>query len=157
MTGQQNEEFVEPTPEEIVQITKQHVAAMEATDDDAAWIHAGMNHVVLHTIGRKSGNEHKVALPFWMDDQGRRVVVGSWAGSATHPHWYLNLADRTANPEVRIRVQGAVLWADAEILDGDEYDRTWAALTADRAYYNDYQSRTERRLPLIRFHEKRPA
>jgi deazaflavin-dependent oxidoreductase (nitroreductase family) len=157
MSGQQNEEFVEPTRDEIVVITRQHVAAMEATDADEAWIHAGMNHVVLHTIGRKSGKEHKVALPFWLDPEGCRVVVGSWAGAPDHPHWYLNLADRDANPEVKIRVQGGLYWADAEILEGDEYERIWGLLTAERAYYLDYQSRTTRRLPLVRFVHKRAA
>jgi deazaflavin-dependent oxidoreductase (nitroreductase family) len=154
---QRNEEFVEPSRDEIPGISRQHVAAMEASDADEIWILAGMNHVVLQTIGRKSGKEHKVALPYWLDPDGHRVVVGSFSGAPQHPSWYLNLTDRTANPEVRIRVQGRVAWAEAQILEGDDYTRTWAALTADRDYYNDYQSRTTRRLPLVRFIERRPA
>jgi hypothetical protein len=43
-----------------------------------------MHHVVLHTIGRKSGNEHKVALPFWLDEQGKRVIV-CVPGAPTNP------------------------------------------------------------------------
>jgi hypothetical protein len=39
------------------------------------------------------------------------------------------------------------------VLDGADYDVTWAALTADRPFYIDYQSRTTRRIPLVRLPE----
>ncbi len=155
--SQQNETFAEPTRDEIPAISRGHVAAMEATDDDAAWIIAGMNHVVLRTVGRRSGNEHKVALPFWMDPSGAPIVVGSFAGAPQHPSWCLNLSNRSANPEVLVRRQGQLYWSVPEILDGDDYATTWAALTADRGHYLDYQSRTERRLPLVRLASARPA
>jgi len=155
--SQGHEDFVEPSRDEIPKISADHVKAMESTDDDAAWLIAGMHHVVVHTIGRKSGKEHKVALPFWSDGDGHRVVVASFAGAPQHPSWYLNLADKEANPEVRIRVQGGLFWADAQILDGDEYTATWAGLTADRPYYDDYQTRTDRRIPLVRLVELRPV
>jgi deazaflavin-dependent oxidoreductase (nitroreductase family) len=149
--AQGNEAFVEPSRDEIPGISRQHVAAMESSDADQVWELAGMWHVLVHTVGRKSGKVHKVALPYWQDADGHRVVVASFSGAPQHPAWYLNLTDRTANPEVLIREQGRLYWADAQILDGDEYRSTWAGLTADRAYYNDYQSRTDRRLPLVRF------
>jgi deazaflavin-dependent oxidoreductase (nitroreductase family) len=156
--GQRNEEFVEPSRDEIPGISRQHVAAMEASDDDSVWVLAGMNHVVLRTIGRRSGKEHKVALPFWADEQGRPVVVASFSGAPQHPAWYLNLSDRTANPEVLVRRQGQQLyWSTPEILEDEEYAIVWDGLTADRPYYNDYQTRTDRQLPLVRLDIKRPA
>lgn len=155
--AQANEAFVEPSRDEIPGISRQHVAAMESSDADQVWELAGMWHVLVHTVGRKSGKVHKVALPYWQDPAGHRVVVGSFSGAPQHPAWYLNLTDRTANPEVLIREQRRLYWADAQILDGEEYERIWAGLTADRAYYNDYQSRTDRRLPLVRFVHKRDA
>lgn len=155
--SQGHEEFVEPSRDEIPKISADHVKAMESTDDDAAWVIAGMHHVVVHTLGRKSAKEHKVALPFWSDPGGHRVVVASFAGAPQHPSWYLNLADKSANPEIRIRVQRGVFWADAQVLDGDEYADTWAGLTTDRPYYDDYQTRTDRRIPLVRLVELRPA
>src|SRR5439155_25505861 len=95
---------------------------------------AGMHQVIIYTIGRKSGNEHKVALPVWYDDEGNRIVVASYAGNDKHPHWYLNLADKDANPEVRVRAQDHEFWADAQILEGSEYDEVWKQLVAHRAY-----------------------
>jgi deazaflavin-dependent oxidoreductase (nitroreductase family) len=146
-----------PSLEEIPVITKAHVAAMESSDDPAIWVQAGMHHVLMRTVGRKSGNEHKVALPFWRDAGGDPIVVASFAGAPNHPSWYLNLADRDANPEVLVRVQGGQYWSKAEILEGDEYDDIWSQLVADRAWYTTYQGKTERRIPLVRLPQTRPA
>ena len=155
--SQQNEAFVEPPRAEIPGISRQHVAAMEASDADEVWVMAGMRHVLLRTVGRRSGREHKVALPYWRDRTGHRVVVGSFAGAPQHPSWYLNLTDRGANPELLVVDQGHRFWAEAEVLDGPEYDQTWAVICADRPFYADYQTRTTRRLPLVRLVETRPA
>ena len=147
-----------PSLEEIPKISRMHVGAMEQSDDDMVWVQAGMHHVLLRVVGRKSGKEHKVALPFWRDANGDRIVVASYAGADEHPAWFLNLQDRKANPEVLVRVQGGKqFWSRADILDGDDYRRTWEALTADRAWYTDYQAKTDRRIPLVRLPETRPA
>jgi deazaflavin-dependent oxidoreductase (nitroreductase family) len=155
--SQKSEPFVEPSREQIPARTREHVAAMEATDADLVWCAAGMHHLILHTVGRRSGEEHKAALPYWVDPGGHRIVVASYAGAPRHPAWYLNLADRDANPLVRVRVQRGEFWAEAETLEGDERRRIWEALVADRPFYADYQSRTTRRLPLVRLVERRPA
>ena len=84
-------------------------------------------------------------------------MVASYAGAEKHPHWYLNLADKVANPEVRVKAQDHEFWADAQILDGSDYNDIWAALVEDRAYYANYQTRTDRRIPLVRLVELRPA
>jgi deazaflavin-dependent oxidoreductase (nitroreductase family) len=155
--SQRAEPFDTPTPDEIIQISKMHVGAMESSDADEVWRPAGMRHVVIRTIGRKSGNEHKVALPYWIDPDGERVVVASMAGAEKNPSWFVNLADKSANPEVLVRHQHGADWSDCAILEGDDYDATWAGLTADREWYNDYQAKCSRRIPLVRLVETRPA
>jgi len=157
VTGQGHEAFVEPPRDEIPGLSRQHVAAMEASDADEVWILAGMHHVILYTGGRVSGKTHAVALPYWMDPEGRRVVVASFSGAPRDPDWYLNFTAGDGNRELLVGSQHGRFWAKAEILDGEDYDRTWAALTADREYYRDYQTRCERRIPLVRLHELRPA
>ena len=112
---------------------------------------------MLHTIGRKSGNEHKVALPFWLDEQGNRVIVASFSGAPDHPAWYLNLSDRDANPEVRSGSRAASSGPTRRCSKAADYAETWAALNADRPWYDDYQSRTDRQIPLVRLVELRPA
>ena len=144
--------------DDIPKISRMHVEAMEQTEDDAVWVPEGQHLVLLRVIGRKSGREQKVALPIWRDPQGHRIVVASFAGAPQHPDWFLNLRDREANPEVLVRAQGGnSFWSRAEMLEGDDYTRTWDALTADRAWYRDYQAKTDRRIPLVRLPETRPA
>jgi deazaflavin-dependent oxidoreductase (nitroreductase family) len=154
--SQRNEPYEEPPRDEIPGISRMHVQAMEAGIDEA-WSGAGMHQLMLRTVGRKSGNEHKVALPYWVDDDGHKIVVASFAGAQHHPHWYLNLADKSANPEVLVRTRDGSMWAEADVLDGDEYDRIWDELTTDREFYREYQTRTDRRIPLVRLLERRPA
>jgi deazaflavin-dependent oxidoreductase (nitroreductase family) len=155
--SQRNEPFVEPARDQIPGISRAHVAAMETSDAEEVWVGAGMKQLLLRTVGRKTGNQHKVALPYWRDPDGYPIVVASFAGAPQHPAWYLNLADRNANPEVFVRDRQRAFWAEAQVLDGAEYQRIWNALTADRPYYNDYQARTERRIPLVRIVEQRPG
>lgn len=162
--SERSDQYVEqvwetPSHDEIVRLSAAHVEAMEAMDDvDEVWQQAGMHHLVLRTIGRKSGKEHKVALPTWRDPDGERIVVASFAGAKGHPSWYLNLSDRDANPEVLCRVQGGrQYWSKPDILEGEEYDRTWALLNADRSWYDTYQGKTDRKIPLVRLPETRPA
>jgi deazaflavin-dependent oxidoreductase (nitroreductase family) len=151
-------QFETPTREQIVAISGKHVAMMETSDADDTWIWVGMEHLLLHTVGRRSGNVHKVALPFWRDPDGHRVVVASFGGNPTDPAWYLNITDRDANPDVLVRVQGGLFRSDPQILDGDDYDRTWAGIVADRPWYADYVTTSGgRRIPLVRLPESRPA
>jgi len=113
----------------------------------------GMHHIILTTIGRRSGKEHKCALPIWRDEDGHRVVVGSFAGADKEPDWLANLRDKASNSEVKIRTQNSEYVSTPEILEGLERDLLWNQLCEDRAWYNDYQERTERVIPLIRFSE----
>jgi deazaflavin-dependent oxidoreductase (nitroreductase family) len=149
-------EFRTPTNEEIVAISAQHVAMMETSDADETWIWVGMEHLLLSTVGRRTGKVHKVALPFWRGPDGHRVVAASFAGNPTDPAWFLNMSDRTANPDVVVSVQGGTFRTVPEILDGDDYATTWAGLVADRPWYDDYLAKSGgRKIPLIRLAEPR--
>lgn len=151
-----------PSLDEIPKLSASHVEAMESDDlppevADMVWRQAGMDHVLVRTVGRRSGKEHKVALPVWLDPDGQRVVVASYAGAPGHPSWYLNLSNRDTNPEVWCKSSAGAFWSVPEVLDGDERDRIWDLLTADRAWYATYQAKTDRRIPLVRLPETRPA
>jgi len=160
MSDQKSEPFETPERSKIPDITRNHVAAMEASTDgepEAVWVMFNMSHLLLRTIGRRSGRVHKVALPYWLDDEGHPIVVGSYAGAQKHPAWYLNLSDRDVNPECYVRTRFEQYWSEPEVLEGAERQRIWDAMTRDRAYYRDYQELTERQLPIIRLANKRVA
>lgn len=151
------QEWETPPLDRIPVISREHVEALESSNEHPDWVQAGMHHVVLRTLGRRTGREHKVAVPIWWDPEGVRLIVASFAGADHHPSWYLNLADRAANPEVHVQAQTNHYWSVPEILEGGEYERIWALLTEDREWYNDYQAKTPRRIPLVRLPETRPA
>jgi deazaflavin-dependent oxidoreductase (nitroreductase family) len=147
-----------PTHDQIVDITKGHVSALESSTADEVWVQAGMHHVMIRTIGRKSGNEHKIALPYWRDPEGVRVVVASFAGHEKNPSWFVNLRDREANPEILVKVQDGEFWSVPDILEeGPEHDRIWELLCDDRAWYRNYQKKCDRTIPLVRLPETRPV
>jgi F420H(2)-dependent quinone reductase len=146
--------FETPPIESLPKISAAHVEAMENSQDDSAWITLNMHYVVLRTIGRRSGKEHKVALPFWRDPDGHRIVMGSYAASPTHPAWYLNLTDREANPDVHVRVQTGEYRCVPEIIEGDERERLWALLLQDRPFYANYQRQIERKIPMVRLRQE---
>jgi deazaflavin-dependent oxidoreductase (nitroreductase family) len=114
-----------------------------------------MRHLLLRTVGRKSGRPHTVCLPYWLDAEGHRVVVASYAGAPRNPAWYHNVADSQANPEVRVRDGARRFWCRPEVPKGEERDALWAQLVADRPFYDDYQAQTQRRIPLVRLVEVR--
>ena len=115
-----------------------------------------MHHLLLYTVGRRTGQTNTCCLPYWVDAGGRRVIVASLAGAPRHPAWFHNLSDSHANPEVRVRDKRSLFWARADVLEGEDRARTWTEMIEDRPFYADYQTRTEREIPLVRLVETRP-
>lgn len=150
---QRNEPFETPSREDIVAMTKPLVAAMEKSTSERTWTAAGMHYVLVAARGRKTGEIRKTPLPYWRDDDGHRIVIASFAGAEHHPAWYHNLADKAANPTIRVQDRDHVYWSDVEVLDGDDYARVWAGITIDRPFYLDYQAMVTRRIPLLRLRE----
>jgi deazaflavin-dependent oxidoreductase (nitroreductase family) len=152
--GQRSEKYDEPSFREIAQISRLHVQAMETSDAEEVWGAIGNELLLLETAGRTTGKPHRVSLAFWRDRSGAPILVGSYAGAPHHPDWVLNLANREANPYVTVRVRGRAFTADAEFLDGTDYDDVWRQLTLDRPSYRNYSARTNRRFALVRLHER---
>ncbi len=150
---QRNEPFDTPTRDEIVAMTAPHLAHMEKSSESRAWHSAGMNFVLITAVGRKSGAERKTPLPYWRDRDGHRIIAASFAGEPQNPAWYVNIADKTANPTIRVRERALEYWSDIEILEGDEYDTIWNELIIDRPFYIAYRAKSGRRIPLIRLPE----
>lgn len=97
------------------------------------------------TIGRKSGEPRVVPLLF-LREGNRVVLVASQGGSDKHPLWYLNLK---ANPAVKVQIKDEVLSLTGR--DATEQERTdyWPKLTAFYKGFDDYQSWTDRVIPVV--------
>jgi len=102
--------------------------------------------LVLHTIGRRSGQPRKTPLSYTKDGD-TYVVIASDGGSPRHPDWYLNLQD---DPDAEVDVGGRRLQVQASTVTGDERERLWRQAVQSYAGYAGYQARTDREIPVVR-------
>jgi len=101
--------------------------------------------IVTHT-GNKTGAIRKTPL-MRVKDGANYVLVGSMGGAPRNPVWVYNL--RT-NPAVEIRDLTAVqAMRVREVKDEAERARLWALAVAAYPPYEEYQTRTTRRIPLF--------
>jgi len=99
---------------------------------------------LLTTTGPKTG-EPRVSPLLYLRD-GDRVVAASRGGSDKNPMWYLNLK---ANPEVSVQIKKEVLDLTARDATDEERARYWPQLVKIYPTYEDYQSWTDRTIPII--------
>lgn len=136
--------------------TRLHIWIYEKTGGRLFTKSMKMHHLLLRSVGRKSGRKVVACLPFWLDANEQRIIIASMAGAPRNPAWYHNLRDRSANPEVIVRDKRRVFWARAELVEGEDRATIWKELTQDRPFYQSYQDKTERQIPVIRLVETRP-
>ena len=100
--------------------------------------------LLLTVAGRKSGKRRTTPLLYGRDGDNY-VVIASMGGAPKHPAWYHNLQGQEAEIQVgrkRLRVRAR----DAE---GEERERLWALMVSLYPPYDDYQTKTERRIPVV--------
>ena len=104
------------------------------------------------TTGRRSGKPHTVPL-LYLRDGDRIVVIASWGGRDEHPQWYLNLL---ADPNASVQVLGDRWSVSARTADAEERATWWPKVLAAYDGYAEYESRTEREIPVV-FLDPRPT
>jgi deazaflavin-dependent oxidoreductase (nitroreductase family) len=100
---------------------------------------------LLTTTGRKTGRPRVSPLLF-MRDGDRVIVVASRGGSDRNPLWYLNLK---ADPKVSVQIKDEVLTLTARDATDDERATWWPRLVKMYPTFDDYQSWTDRRIPIV--------
>jgi F420H(2)-dependent quinone reductase len=106
----------------------------------------GLPIIVVTTRGNKTGKIRKFAL-MRVEHDGEYALVGSKGGAPAHPVWYFNLkADPTA-----VAIQDGPEPFDAEVreVSGDERAQWWERAVAAYPPYAEYQTRTERQIPVL--------
>lgn len=102
----------------------------------------------LTTKGAKSGNERVTPVGYEPDGPNAWLIVASLGGAARNPAWYYNVV---AHPDaLSIEVAGERYDAKAEQLDGDRRAEAWKRITAERPNMAEYQTQTDRILPVLR-------
>ncbi|MGH3626680.1 MAG: nitroreductase family deazaflavin-dependent oxidoreductase [Sciscionella sp.] len=104
--------------------------------------------LLLHTMGRKSGQERVNPL-MYLPDGDHWVVFASKGGHVAHPHWLNNVE---ANPNVTIEVGTDTIPVHATILrDGPERDEIFARQVAAYPQFGEYEEKTQghRTIPVV--------
>ena len=105
--------------------------------------------LILHTIGRKTGQDHAIPIAYFNYKDRYLIVASNW-GKEKQADWYLNLKH---NPHARLEIDGQTLQVVAHEAQGEEYDRLWSFATRQYAQYLNYQQMTRRRIPVMVFEQ----
>ncbi len=137
-----NDAHVYDSPESWV---SEHIQTYVETDGEQGHEWNGVPTLLLTTKGRKSGKLRRTALIYGRTGSSY-VVVASQGGADNHPAWYLNL---TANPEVAVQVGADDFTAMARTADDSQKPELWRLMTEIWPAYDEYQTKTERQIPLV--------
>ena len=106
----------------------------------------GLPVIVVTMRGNKSGKVRKIAL-MRVEQDGEYALVASKGGAPHHPVWYYNLK---ANPgQVTIQDGPEPFEARVRELSGDERAAWWDRAVAAYPPYAEYQTRTDRQIPVF--------
>ena len=111
---------------------------------------ATMPLVLLHTTSAKSGNQRVIPLAH-MRDGDRILIFATKGGNPKHPDWYNTIV---ANPNVTVEVGSETFEAEAVVLTGEERDRLYAEHSENHPVFAEYQTRTERQIPVVALNRK---
>jgi len=124
-----------------------HRTVLTLTRGRVGWTASNMPVLELTTTGRRSGQPRTVMLTSPLQEGSTIVVVASRGGDDTAPLWYRNLC---ANPTVKVSFQGrSPVEMHARVASAEERARLWPLIVADHSNYADYQTRTQREIPLV--------
>ena len=108
----------------------------------------GFNALVLHSVGRRSGQERTNPVGWWPGPDGTWIICASANAAVDNPAWYYNLA---AHPDkVTIEVDRQTIPVTAEQLHGPEREQAWQQIISAAPRFAQYQRKTDRELPVIR-------
>ncbi len=108
----------------------------------------GMDVLILHTVGRRSGQPRETPVAWFTDGKDARLIVASGGGSM-HPDWHVNLMAHPDRASIELPARDAVP-VTPHRLDGGDREQAWQRITAAQPRYAKYQSKTDREYPVIR-------
>lgn len=111
--------------------------------------------VELTTIGRKSGQPRTSMLTSPLQSGDSFIVVASRGGDDHNPAWFLNLRTQ---PSVTARIGGGTPQPmTARVASPAERAELWPRITSKYRNYADYQTKTDREIPLVFLTPQSPA
>jgi len=101
--------------------------------------------LLLHHTGAKSGQE-RVSPMMYQRVGDSLAVFASKGGAPTNPDWFHNLV---AHPRAVVEVGTDTVPVVARLASDEEREPIWEKQKRDYPGFADYESRTERRIPVV--------
>jgi F420H(2)-dependent quinone reductase len=104
--------------------------------------------LLLHTVGRRTGQRRTTALVFARDGE-RIILAASNEGKEHPPAWFLNLC---STPAVELQMGREHLTGTATVIEASDpgYPRLWELMNqTNNRRYDAYQAKTSRPIPLV--------
>lgn len=102
--------------------------------------------LLLHTTGRRSGQERVTPLMYQDLGGGSVAVFASKAGAPDNPDWFHNVV---AEPSVEVEIGTERRSFTARVAEGDERERIWSAQKAANPGFAEYEAKTDRIIPVV--------
>jgi deazaflavin-dependent oxidoreductase (nitroreductase family) len=104
--------------------------------------------VKLTTTGRNTGLPRTImaTTPLQLGDS--LVLVASFGGDEREPQWCQNIR---ANGDVEVTVERRTRRMKAHIATAAEREELWPRIVAKAPFYEDYQQKTSREIPVVVF------
>jgi deazaflavin-dependent oxidoreductase (nitroreductase family) len=134
-----------PPPSRPAGWQAEHTQRYIASNGEDGHLWEGVPTLLLTTTGRKSGKQYTTPLIYGEAD-GTYLIVASRGGAPEHPQWYENLV---AQPAVGVQIKADTFQARARTANAQEKPALWKLMAAIWPSYNDYQTRTEREIPVV--------
>jgi deazaflavin-dependent oxidoreductase (nitroreductase family) len=122
-----------------------HVRLYRETNGEQGYIWNGAPILLLTTKGRRTGEGRTIPIIFTQYGDGY-VIIASKGGSPTHPKWYLNILE---NANVQVQLKANKFDAIARTAQSPEREKIWAEAVKTWPWYDEYQNRTSRHIPVV--------
>lgn len=136
----------QPDPNEV---NRQIIAEFRANAGEVGGMLEGVDMLLLHTVGAKSGAPRVNPLRYrkLTDDGGAPWATFGSGGGTSHPAWLHNLL---ANSETTIELGAGTFEVGARIAEGEERDGIWSAQKADEPMFVEFElAAGDRQIPVV--------
>lgn len=108
--------------------------------------------LLLTTTGRRTQRPRTWPISY-LREGARFIVLAANGGQPNYLSWYLNLE---ANPRASVQFGDETRLMIVRTAEGDERTRLWSRAVKDYPAYEQYQQKTNRKIPVVILHPATP-
>ncbi|MFF2086204.1 nitroreductase family deazaflavin-dependent oxidoreductase [Nocardia sp. NPDC058176] len=108
----------------------------------------GMDVLILHTVGRRSGQPRDTPISWFPGADDSWLLVAS-GGKDGHPDWFRNLINRPDQANIQLPGSEAIV-VTPRVLEGAERAAAWDRIVAAQPRYGKYQTKAGREFAVVR-------